>query len=72
MVRLTSSAAVEVVDARVAGMDPVAVAGGVDQEGGQRAVRLLLGGDGGQLDDQVRLLHQLLAAAAAASSWSGE
>ena len=57
---LDQLAAVEVVDARVAGMHPVAVAGRVDQEGGEGAVRLLLGGDGGELDDQVRLLHHLL------------
>ena len=40
---LDQLAAVEMVDARVAGMDPVAVARRVDEEGGQRAVRLLLG-----------------------------
>ena len=52
--------AVEVVDARVAGVDPMALPGGIDEEGRQRAVRLLLGGDGRELDDDVGFLHHLL------------
>jgi len=36
------------------------VAGRVDQERRHGAVRLLLGRDGGELDDDVRFLHQLL------------
>ena len=52
--------AAEVVDARVAGVDDVALAVRADQERGDRAVRLFLGGDRGQLDHQVRFEHQLL------------
>ena len=51
--------AVVMVNARVPGVHPVAVATGVDQECGHRAVRLFLRGYGRQLDDDVGLLHQL-------------
>ena len=50
----------EVVDARVAGVDEVALARRADEERGDRAVRLLLGGDRRQLDHQVRFEHELL------------
>jgi len=49
----------EHVDPRIARMDDVAFAARQQQAGGDGAVRLLLGGDGGQLDQQVRLLDQL-------------
>ena len=48
------------VNARIAGVHPVAFAAGVDQEGGDGAVGLLLGRDGGELDHQVRFLADLL------------
>lgn len=48
------------VDARVAGMHPVALAARRDEEGRQRAVRFLLGGDGGEADNDMRLGHDVL------------
>jgi hypothetical protein len=52
---LDEAGAAEPVDARVAGMDPVHAAVAGDDETGDGAVRLLLGGDGRQLDHQMRL-----------------
>ena len=52
--------AAEVVDARIAGVHVVALARRADDEGRDRAVRLLFGGDRRQLDHQVRFQHQLL------------
>ncbi|MCY1561967.1 hypothetical protein D9M68_992950 [compost metagenome] len=49
----------EVVNARIAGVDPVAVATRVDQEGSDGAVRFLFGRDRRQFDDQMRLFHDL-------------
>jgi hypothetical protein len=52
-------AAVEVVHPRIAHMHPVALPGRQHHERGNRAVRLLLGRDRGELDDRVRVLDDL-------------
>jgi hypothetical protein len=49
----------EMVDARIAGMHPVAVATRVDEKGRDGAVRFLLRRHGGQFDHQVRLFDDL-------------
>ena len=54
-------AIVVVVDARVAGVRPITVTPGIDQESGDRAVRFFFGRDGGELDHHMGLprdLHQ--------------
>lgn len=53
------SAIVEVVNARIAA-GPVAVTAWVDEKRRHRAVRLLLGGNRCQADDDVRFFHQVL------------
>lgn len=54
------AAILEVVDARIARMRPVAVAPGIDEKRRNGAVRLLLGRDGRQADDDVGLMHHVL------------
>ena len=54
------SAIVEVVNARIASVGPVAVTAWVDEKRRHRAVRLLLGGNRCQADDDVRFFHQVL------------
>ncbi|MCY1229302.1 hypothetical protein D9M72_416640 [compost metagenome] len=56
---LDQRAVVEVIDARVACVDPGAVAFRVHQEGGQRAVRLLLARQRRELDHRVGVFEQL-------------
>ena len=51
--------AVVMIDSRIARMHPMALAAGIDEEGGYRAVRLLFGGYGSQLDDQMRFFDDL-------------
>lgn len=52
--------AMKVINARITRMDPVAVPAGVDEVGGYGTVWFLLGGNGREFDDEMRLFDQLL------------